>query len=336
MIRDFFQTALKMRRHSDEHYVRKVQIVYDYIQTYWRKDRAKLASSPFDLEECFTFLESQADEALLKNDTQEYSRLELVQFLLKSFLAEVLSEFEIFASTSATMRNFGRILYTEKPTILTFNYDCLLEAAIESASGVNPSIPKEMLKAPPENWPYERIQVSDEELAYSHFNWNRLLGYGISFDEVELHRAGLRTFVEGHRFYSHAQNKLYSWPILKLHGSLNWFRYLSIRKYPTFPREESPKFGGFKNEILLVSGYWWFAEPPDLEGWIVDPIIVTPVLYKEKFYRQPIFEYLWERAKSVLSRCRRLVIIGYSFSPQISQQGDSSWRLSLDMISKSW
>ena len=315
MIRDFFKIALKKGRYSSEHYADKVRIVYDYIHKYWKKDMAELATSPFDLEECFTLLESQADEALQKRNTEEYDRLQLTQFLLKSFLAEVLSEFEIFAYSSNTMRSFGQVLYKEKPTIVTFNYDCILETAIESASAVNPSIPEKMFKRPPEKWPFERIKVSDEELGYSHFTWNRPLGYGITFDEVQLHRAGLFTYVEGNRFYSYPQNKLYSWPILKLHGSLNWFRYLPIRKYPYFPSREPKQLGEKENKIILVRGYWWFTEPPDLDGWIIDPIIITPVLYKAKFYRQPIFECLWEKARYALSKCDRLVIIGYSFSP---------------------
>jgi hypothetical protein len=232
---------------------------------------------------------------------------------LKSFLAEVLSEFEVFSSASDSMRKFGKVLYEEKPTIITFNYDCFLESAIESASGVNQSIPEEFHKLPPDKWHYERIKVSNQEISNSHYNWNRPLGYGITFDEVQLHRAGLPTYVDGKRFYS--QNKLYSWSILKLHGSLNWFRYLPIRKYPYFQSTETQKLGEKQNKIILVKGHWWFAEPPDIDGWVIDPLIITPVLYKAKFYRQPVFEYLWEHAEHALSKCERLVIIGYSFSP---------------------
>lgn len=315
MIRDFFKTALQIEKYRSKHYVGRVQILYEYIRKYWHKDLTELSTSPFDLEECFTMLEAQADEALQKHNSTEYNRLQQIQFVLKSFLAEVLSEFEVFASSSDIMRRLGAVLHWEKPTILTFNYDCFIEAAIEAASGLNPSIPQEMLKPPPEGWPVERIKVSDEELAYSHFNWNRPLGYGIAFHEVQLQRAGLRTYVEGNRFYSHPKNNLYSWAILKLHGSLNWFRYLPIQKFPRFPDTEPPHLGERENKIILVNGNWWFAEPPDLDGWIIDPIIVTPVLYKEKFYRQPMFQYLWERARNALSECKRLVIVGYSFSP---------------------
>jgi hypothetical protein len=316
MIRNFFQTALKKEEYRNEHYVERVRIVYDYIEKYWKKKISDLASSPFDLEECFTLLELQIDRARQKN-IEEYRKLWRVQFLLKSFLAGVLSEFEDFASTSYPMAVFGEVLFEQHPTILSFNYDCFTEAAIESASRVNPSIPTEVLRPPPDEWPFKKIEVKDEELAYSHFNWNRPLGYGVTFDEVQLRRAGLPAYVEGDRFYSHPENKLYSWPILKLHGSLNWFRYLPIRKYPTLTNEQiSPKLGEKASEIILVdaSHKWWFAEPPDLDGWIIDPIIVTPTLYKEKYLHWPILENVWKMAREALSRCDKLVIIGYSFS----------------------
>lgn len=319
MTKNFFQISLKKGKYANEHYIEKAQSVYDYIEKYWRKNKSDLATSSFDLEECFTLLERQARQAQQRNDEQRYRELWKIQFLLKSFFAEVLSEFETFAYTSETMQKFGKLLYKERPTILTFNYDCFVEAVIEGVSGVNPSLPEEMFKPPPDKWPFERIKVSDEELAYSHFNWNRPLGYGLIFDEVQLHRAGLSTYVEGKRFYSHCQNKLYSWPILKLHGSLNWFRYLPIRKYPIFSEDntEISKFTKKANEIILVDAKfrWWFAEPPDLDGWIIDPLVITPTLYKDAFYRERPFNQVWKMAEDALSRCKRLIVIGYSFSP---------------------
>jgi len=314
LISNFFQVALKKEKYRSEHYTSKIQIVYDYIEKYWKKNKSGLSSTPFDLEECFTMLELQFREAIDTNNNEKARELAIIQFRLKSFIAEVLSEFETFVSTSDTMRQFGEILYKEKPIIITFNYDCIIEAAIESASGVNPHVPREMFGRNP----LQETNVSEEELAYSHFNWNRPLGYSIKFDKVQLHRAGIRTYVEGERFYSHPKNKLYSWYILKLHGSLNWFRYLPIRKYPIFPSEAEVSLPKEKEkEIILIEGNWWFNEPPDLDGWYIDPIIITPTLYKEEYLRDPlytrVFSPIWRKAKEVLSNCERLVVIGYSF-----------------------
>jgi len=53
---------------------------------------------------------------------------------------------------------------------------------------------------------------------------------------------------------------------------------------------------------------------PALAG-VVDPLLITPMLDKQRFLRQPIFVELWNRARAELSSCRRLVVIGYSFPP---------------------
>ena len=314
MIKNFFQIALKKRKFSNSHYTERVNIVYEYIEKYWKKTLQDLVRNPFDLEECFTLLELQASRAYQKND-EEYKKLMQTQFLLKSFIAEVLSEFETFVSSSDIMRSFGKVLIEERPTILTFNYDCFIEKAIESASGLSHPPPDlgERMRAEV----IEGAEVSDEELAYSHHNWNRPLGYGMTFDKVQLHRAGISVYVEGTRFYSHPQNKLYSPPLLKLHGSLNWFRYLPIYTFPIFPGQEAPQLGEKENQIILVDplARWWFAEPPTLDNWIIDPIIITPTLYKEKFIEWSIFESIWKKAKDALSECKRLIMIGYSFSP---------------------
>ncbi|MBA7511490.1 hypothetical protein ES705_03486 [subsurface metagenome] len=309
LITNLLQIALKKKKYSDAHYTNRIQVVYDYIEKYWKKTKSDLANAPFDLEQCFTLLERQKEEACRK-DQEEYKRLVAIEFRLKSFLAEVLSDFE-YSGFNLSMYNFGRILVHEHPTILTFNYDCIIESIIESASGVNPSIPRPFH----DRTPSEDFEIPDELLAYSHSNWNRPLGYGITFDEVQLYQAGVSKYVDGKRFYSHPQNKLYSWPILKLHGSLNWFKYLPVRSFPTFPGEEQPTLGEKEHEIILVQGHWWFNEPPDHHGWYIDPIIITPTLYKDKYFREPPFKQIWEMAKNALSRCKRLVVIGYSFSP---------------------
>jgi len=82
-----------------------------------------------------------------------------------------------------------------------------------------------------------------------------------------------------------------------------------------FPGESVPEFGGKESEIILKRGTWWFARPPDHNGWLITPIIITPVLYKDEYYNKIPFKEIWEQAKDALSKCKKLVIIGYSFSP---------------------
>ena len=307
---NFFNIALKIRKFKDEHYSTKIQDVYDYIEKCFKKTKNDLAEEPFDLETCFTLLELQIKEAEQKKNSVELRKLATIYFHLKTFLAEVLSEFEMFASDSHVMRNLGRILIHEQPTIITFNYDSLLETILESASRVNTNIPSNFHG----RHNLEDEALSDEIIAYSHYNWNRPLGYGIKFDEVQLQQAGISKFVKGKRFYSIPKNILYSKPLLKLHGSLNWFHYLPIRSFPTLLKEGERTLGEKATEIILTEGHWWFSQPPDHDGWLIDPIIITPVLFKDEYYNEKPFKEIWEQAEN-LSKSKKLVIIGYSFSP---------------------
>jgi hypothetical protein len=311
LLDNFFNIALKKRKFREPYYTDKIRNVYDYIQANFKKTKDDLAEVPFDLELCFTYLERQINQAARDDRTAELRRLVNVKFNLESFLAEVLSDFEHFACMSHTIRNLGKVILHEAPTIITFNYDCMMEEILEFASGVRLSIPKEFHEIEP----FEENELPDEVLTYSHYNWNKPLGYGFKFDEIQLQQAGISKFARGSRFYSPMQNKLYPKPLLKLHGSLNWFQYLPIRSFPILPGEAEPKLDEKGSEIILKDGTWWFNRPPDHNGWFVAPLIITPVLYKDEYYDKKPFAEIWELAKSALSKCKKLVIIGYSFSP---------------------
>ena len=62
----------------------------------------------------------------------------------------------------------------------------------------------------------------DEVCKKSEWIWNRPLGYGIEFDNIQIHdgsKGNYRKFVSKSQFYK--SNQLYPWQILKLHGSIN-------------------------------------------------------------------------------------------------------------------
>ena len=307
---DFFQMALRHRKFTDAPYSDRIVLLFEYISRYWKKSKDDLRSQPFNLEEIFTLLQLQQTEAERLGDRKRLTELVQIEFQLVSFLAEYLSEFHVHALRSDLMREFGTVIYREKPAILTLNYDCILEEVVEHASGVRTNIPESF-----HGRHDEQEGVPYDELPYSHLNWNRPLAYGIKFDEVQLQRAGIPSYVKGDQFYGHPENNLYSWGVLKLHGSLNWFHYLPIRKYPMFASEDTELSEDKLNQIILIDGHWWFNEPPDHYGWLINPLIITPVLYKEQFYQQPVFSDIWKQAHDELSTCRRLVVIGYSFAP---------------------
>ena len=187
LLANFFKIALSKRKFENERFSRHMQPVYDYIEEYFKKTKDDLAKCSFDLELCFTLLERQIKRAERDNNKLGYQKLITIQFRLASFLAEVLSDFDHFALTSCTMRNFGKVIFYENPTIITFNYDCLLESILETTSGVNPDFLKSFL----EPRFLLKSDLPDELLIYCHCNWNRPLGYGFKFNEIQLQQAGV-------------------------------------------------------------------------------------------------------------------------------------------------
>jgi len=317
LIDNFFRVALSIDKYRSEKYLKQLKRVYDYIERYWKMSVDDLASGRFDLEECFTLVGLQLIDAISKGNLEDVDELRWVQYLLKSFLAEVLTEFEHDVHRSGEMRLLGNILWAERATVLTFNYDTIIEEVIKSASGVNPkAYPKCVRDFMKGSMNDDDKEIPDEVLAASHCRWADPLGYGIRFDEVTLPIAGVPIRVDGKRYYSIPSNELYDWPVLKLHGSINWFRYTQVRDRPTMPGEEPPKFKKeMKDKMILDRGKWWFTTPPSRNGWYLDSVIITPDLHKEKNLNHPVFNEIWEKARHALSKCSRLIVIGYSFPP---------------------
>lgn len=304
---DFFQLLFKSKALKFTGDIEQYRDVFDYIEGYWKLNVEDLKNEKFNLEECFTLLDLQMMryEKLKDYDHPELKKLATISFRLTGLLAEFLQEIDSLAY-SKNILAFGKKVYKERSNVITFNYDCIVENAIQSASGVRQTIPKAFLKS------HRRDYITDEELSYSHCNWNQPLAYGIEFDEVQLQRSGVSAHVTGKRFYSHPQNKLYNWNVIKLHGSLNWFRYLPIRLYPALNKKRQGITKKTLNKTLLRNDRWWGGRPPSARGWIIIPKIITPIIHKN--FDEPPFDLLWKRAKECLMGCKKLVIIGYSFS----------------------
>ena len=314
LLDDFFQVVLNKKEYHTDQYNKFLQPLYDYIQKYWGKDKHSLASIPFDIEECFTLLELQSLHEQREENIQRANELVKIQSTLTSLFADVISRFETYLSMSP-MRSFGEFLYEERPCVLTFNYDCFVETIIESASGLSPDPPGNVV----ESLGGLSSSISDDLIAYSHFRWNRPRGYGFKFDFIELHQAIPDQIVEGKRFYSHPKNGLYSWPILKLHGSLNWFRNLAFRLWE--PKQGAPSSGKIKEEIVLQKTLSRILEPTIArDSPALTRIMITPTIHKDDLIHshpayERIFDPLWKKAREALSSCTKLVVIGYSFLP---------------------
>lgn len=328
---DFFKQIFKQDRFTIHTcFVEERYLLFSYIERFWKLSADQLKDTDFDLEECYTLIQLQKIDAEKKGNKDLFNELWQIESQLTILFAEYLANFHLpfpynldfyKPDVSKSFHLLGEVIYKEKAAVITFNYDTLLEGVIQNASDANQNRPENLTDIL-----FRRIEVTDEAVAFSHHNWNLPLAYGIEFDEVQLHIGGNSLYVSGERFYSHPQNKIYDIPFLKLHGSINWFTF-SGNKIPDWS-------GGWKEQLgveadyphaienakdrtgktVLNKGRWYGNDLPQHKGEFLNPVIITPVLYKD--YQQYSFiKTLWDRAALELSDCKRLIIGGYSFPP---------------------
>jgi hypothetical protein len=199
-----------------------------------------------------------------------------------------MSEIEHWMYSSSEFQAFGRRIFHEKATVITFNYDCLLESAIAAASPPR----RDAMKAPSSRAPRDNV-ISDEDIGYSFHEWNPYVAYKVMFDEVELLTPGLARTVEGTRYYRDARNKMDLPAFLKMHGSLGWFYHSGYRVDGTkLEGQEASKAG----QSVLRKGFYRIGFPqlhfPDATAhanssssrWIL-PEILLPLIIHMSYIR---------------------------------------------------
>lgn len=268
---DLFKQVLRHETLGDLS-ITELPKLFEYIERYWKLSIEDLREEPFDLEACYTLLQQQRLEFKTEGNEEREEEVAQIEDQLTVLFTKFLAFIEGVSAADPALRGIANKILAERAAVLTFNYDTIIESAIEYVVG--------RTENPPE---LEGGRVPDEHLSYSYYNWNRARAYGVRFDEVHLQhfRTDLEP-VEGERFYSASENALYPAPILKLHGSLNWFRHTSRRTHPDpFRRSENPNEGN----VVLANGYPHirssFGPWEDPKGWVLEPVIVTPVLYKD-------------------------------------------------------
>src|SRR5688572_10608577 len=91
---DFFSQALRHRRLGSDDYADLVMPVFEYIERHWHLSRKDLKNCAFDLEECFTLLQLQRDDAAhTGKDALKDALLKTTDQLTRMF-AQFLSLFE--------------------------------------------------------------------------------------------------------------------------------------------------------------------------------------------------------------------------------------------------
>lgn len=196
LARDFFRQALSHPRISNEYTIPKIAPLFSFIEKYWHLTQDELIDTDFDLEECFTLLELQRRDAERLQDQDTIISTSRLEWLLTQLLLVFMFEIEHWMFSSFEFQAFGKRIFREKAAVITFNYDCLLESAIEAASPPRLDTMKALSSRD-----IEDNVIREEEIGYSSHEWNPYLAYKVRFDEVELLTPGISRTVEGKRYY---------------------------------------------------------------------------------------------------------------------------------------
>jgi len=292
--------------------------VFDYIQRFWKLSVDDLKRRPFDLEECYTLLQLQANEAYSQGNSTEFERLFVIKSMLTSFFSQYLEISSIGADASAVdFITLGKAIWKEKATVITFNYDTLIESAIESASfydsATGTRLSHDQWKQMAHNYEssgclsYDKFNdIPTELMGYSRHPWDSYRAYGVRFDEV-MHKGGIsKILVNGQTYFDHPQNKPCQPKVLKMHGSLNWGRY--VRYVQVKGHSATPPRAIQPGTTILGEGFGMIADH------MFEPLIITPMLFKN-LNQDTIIVQIWQQALAELKACERLIVGGYSFPP---------------------
>ena len=108
--------------------------VYDFIQRFWRTSPKDLTSKPFSLEELFTFLQLKHQEARKSKSVKKADKYLFIELVLEDRLYHYLRQFSDEAKSDPEMAQLGEVVYKQKSTIITTNYDRFVEDIIDKAS----------------------------------------------------------------------------------------------------------------------------------------------------------------------------------------------------------
>jgi len=299
LARDFFQYVLDQPRFSHDHTRRKLQPLWEFIGRYWHRGEESLRQTSFDLEECFTLLELQRREADAARDVERLRSTLQLESVLSGLLGECFGDSDHLLFSSPELQKLGHLIYEQRAAVLTFNYDTLLESAIQHGS-----LPATAgHRAAPADWARDN---------YASSPWHQLLAYKVHFDELVVN-VGLPAPQSGKEYYeSFRSREAEHAPFLKLHGSMGW-HFRSGHTLWGQPIEPQTPFS-LRSRFQRSHPRFDFPAMDHANAEVLLPLIITPVLDKPVL-AAPMFDRLWQEARGVLEHTKALIVMGYSFPP---------------------
>jgi hypothetical protein len=263
-----------------------------------------LLTGPFNIEDLFTRLELREREARDRGNQELAATLIGHQQTVVSLLAIQLERFIPVAEASRPFRALARRIHGWNAGVLTFNYDTLLERALEVTSGRG--------RRPRKRDAVEIDDLADgrhglADLTFTPWKWDRRLAYHLPFDLVTMPGGNIPpVIISGKQYYSAVQ--FLERPFLKLHGSFNWHRSLG---YNIGRGIYDPMALPAGMTVLADADEW--AIPITYRTTALQPVVVAPVANKD-FSEWP-FPEIWAHAQQLVITASTLAIVGYSFPP---------------------
>lgn len=157
---------------------------------------------------------------------------------------------------------------------------------------------------------FDKLKLRESKCNFSFvtFNYDLIIDIGLNSSLMKYN-------------YSFEDMEFSEIPLLKLHGSLNWFTDKEKINVCPFPNEtdikniikensslDSDDFNSNRSEQEIVRKFLPIGSQIIKKGKL--PLIIPPTLNKFKYHEQ--LKNVWRKAASVLSEAEVIIIIGYS------------------------
>ncbi len=342
---DFFQRYLENRwfmRHGTINPAH--QAAFDYVERTWQRELSTLKSHPLNLEDVFSILQLDMAETRVSGDLAKLAGLHAVEASLTRMLIEYFGQsygahdWTEPDSEGWAFAALARHILETSATVLTFNYDTLLEDALEQASGQliwYQDPPPEDLRdrarqamrvrydgyLTPSDYPDDILELFRR--LPSTTSWDRARAYGVDFRLVTSNNPDLSWWPLPSATYNAAftDKPEPSSMLYKMHGSLNWYRMTGQLAEPRPPESANRSPGvppEYRGKLYLTRDRPGQADPSPngtlitKGGYRLDPVLVTPVADKSGLLG-PELDQVWKAATEALVSADELVVIGYSF-----------------------